>query len=279
MMSLVRPVIVRKPSSSKRTDVAGVEPPVVVDGLPGLLGHLVVAGEHARPADEDLGAGVGGLVVGVAVAVAALGEPDLGVRGRRSLRAEAERVRAVDGAGRGGLGEAVALEHQDAAGVEELEQLRGDRGGADQREAHPAAEDLPDAVEEDTVGQFVADTRHDADAAAASFGPADLAAGPHGAVHQLPADGSGLLVGLVVDLLEDARDGGEVGRCQVGQVVEHRLHVPAPEPERGAGVDGEELDEPREHVGEREERVEERVVAEVDDLLEVVQRPPPRSDG
>ena len=85
-------------------DVAGLEPAVVGEGL--LRGRLVlvVAGEDVRAAREDL---------------AVLGELELDRRQRLADRVEAERVGPVERQRRRRLGQAVALDDEDAARVEE----------------------------------------------------------------------------------------------------------------------------------------------------------------
>ena len=62
-------------------------------------------------------------------------------------------------------------------------------------------------------------------------------------------------VGGGVDLLEDARHRGEVGRLQFGQVGQDLQRVALPVGERGAEVEAAELDQQGEGVGERQVEV------------------------
>ena len=76
-------------------DVAGLEPAVLGERRGGGGRVLVVAGEHAGAARQDL---------------AVVGQLQLDRRQRLAHRVEAERAGAVEGQGRRGLGQAVALD-------------------------------------------------------------------------------------------------------------------------------------------------------------------------
>ena len=66
--------------------------------------------------------------------------------------AELEVIERPDGADAGRLGHAPALEHRNAGGVEELEDLGRDRRGAADRLADLSAEQVADALEDLLVG-------------------------------------------------------------------------------------------------------------------------------
>ena len=103
----------------------------------GRVADAVVALEDVRAADEDL---------------AVVGDLDLGARERAADGAELVVGDRGGGGDRGGLGHPVALEHGRAAGVEELEDLAADRGGAGRRLLQVAAEDVADVDEQLGVG-------------------------------------------------------------------------------------------------------------------------------
>ena len=125
MSSFLRPVIRRKPSSSSVADVAGQEPSVVVERLCG--GGLVVpvALEHLRALGQDF---------------TVICDADRRRRERRADRARLPSVRAVDGEGRAGLGEAVALEDLHSDAVEEMSEPLTEGAAAADGEAHAPAE-------------------------------------------------------------------------------------------------------------------------------------------
>ncbi len=136
MMSFLRPGDRQVAVLVERAEVAGVQP-AVLDRAEARGGAVVVAVEDVRALDQDL---------------AVLGDPQLDARERPPDRAEAVVLERRDRRGGGGLGHAVALEHGHAAGVEELEDLVGDRCGAARRLAHVAAEDRAHVLEELLVG-------------------------------------------------------------------------------------------------------------------------------
>src|SRR5262249_27272496 len=96
-------------------DVAGVEPAVLVDRLPGGRLVLVVALEDVGPADQDF---------------TVVGDPDLASLEGAADLAELEGVGPGDGGGRRGLGHAPPLEDEHAGRVEEAQDLGVDRRGA-----------------------------------------------------------------------------------------------------------------------------------------------------
>ncbi|MEJ7717287.1 MAG: hypothetical protein WKF31_04715, partial [Thermoleophilaceae bacterium] len=124
-----------EPVVVQRADVAGREPAVLVQVLVGRLLHLEVALEHVGAAHEDLAARVRrALVVASVLVLRAVPHPDLASLHRLALGAELEVVGAVEGRKRRGLAQAPALEHEHAAGVEELEHLLGHRSGSGHRQ-------------------------------------------------------------------------------------------------------------------------------------------------
>ena len=110
----------------ERADVAGQEPSVVVERRGG--GGLVVPVpvEHLRALGEDL---------------AVVRDADRGRREGCADRARLPGVGAVDGEGRAGLGQAVALEDLDPDAVEEVGEPFAERAAAAEGEAHASAED------------------------------------------------------------------------------------------------------------------------------------------
>src|SRR5207245_1067518 len=95
-------------------DVTRPQPAVVAERLARRLLVAPVAGEDVVAVEQDL---------------AVLGDADVAARQRDADRPEAEAAEAVD-RGRGALRQAVALEDDDAEGVEELEDLACERGAA-----------------------------------------------------------------------------------------------------------------------------------------------------
>ncbi len=126
-------------------DVAGVQPPVGVDGLGGLVRLVPVAGEDAGVAGEDLA----GLLV----------DPEVDAGLRFADGAELDPPGSVDGGDRGVLGHPVDLVDDHADAEEELQHL-----GRDRRGARPGGADLaqPDAVAQGPEDQRVAEGVQDA---------------------------------------------------------------------------------------------------------------------
>src|SRR5262249_58081741 len=137
-----------------------------------LRGLPVIAPRDVRGAGEDL---------------AVLGDPDLDARVRQAHRAKPEAIRAITSEDRAGLGQTVALQDADPEGIEELRDLRGERGPAREADAQAPAErglDLPvhQALRE---GVLQADAR--ADRAARLGGAADPATDRNRPVEEPPA--------------------------------------------------------------------------------------------
>ncbi len=183
-------------------DVAGVEPAVLVDGLGGGLGLVVVALHDVGAAGEDL---------------AVLGDLDLDALERPAHAARPEGLGAVDGDDGAGLGEAVALEDQQAHGPEELGDLAGEGRPPGDEQAQPAARALADLREDELVGQRVLGLQQGARLRLVDGVLEGLPPHPHRPVEDL------LLGGAVGgDLLLDARDtssrrGGAPRHMMVGR--------------------------------------------------------------
>ena len=137
MMSFLRPVIDEVALVVERADVAGVQP-AVDQRLGGRLGVAPVLPEDVGAAHQDLSV--------------LLGDADLDARHRPPHGAELEVLERADRADGRGLGHAPSLQHGNAAGVEELEDLGGDRRGARHRLVDVAAEQPADAGEQALVG-------------------------------------------------------------------------------------------------------------------------------
>ena len=139
--SFLRPVMATKPSSSTEPRSPECSQPSSRERLLGGRRVVEVALEHMWPADQDL---------------AVRGDRHLGARQRPPDGAEAQRVGGVE-RGRGArLGQAVALEHQHAAGVEELAAARGATGAAPTIASSQAGpERLADLGEHQAVGEPV----------------------------------------------------------------------------------------------------------------------------
>ena len=224
-------------------DVAGVQP-AVDQRVGGRLGVLPVLPEDIGPPHQDL--------------VVVLGDPDLDARQRLADRAELEVVERADGADAGGLGHAPALHHRHPGRVEELEDLRRDRRGAADRLAHVAAEQLADLGEDLLVGLVELRLHLLGDRLAALLAPADLDAELDRLPEALLVLVGGVLLHLRrgrVQLLEDPRDRGQVGRLGLDHLGEDLLRVAAEVDDRRALVIGGELREQREDVRERQVQV------------------------
>ena len=159
----------------------------------------------------------------------------------------------VAGGRRGGLRHAVALHDRNAAGVEELEDLLGDRSRAGDALPYAAAEDVAD-VHVQLLVRLIEGLRELGGhlLAALSHRP-DLDAELNRLVQQL--DVVRARAGQRVDLLEDPRDGGEVGRLHLHEVGDDLLGVLLPVRDDRAEVERHELDQQGERVRKREEEV------------------------
>ena len=121
------------------SEIAAAQP-VAIHRLDSGLWISVVAAKYVRSSYEDL---------------AVVGDPNLAAGHHASDRAEMRSVVRVERAHRAGLGHAPALEDQDAAGVEELEQLAAHRCGADDAHDQPGSEHAADLREHHPVGEAV----------------------------------------------------------------------------------------------------------------------------
>ncbi len=196
-----------------------------------------VAGEQVDAAQADLA------VVGDAHVDAGQGRTD---------RADPHLAGAVDGGRGGGLGEAVALEDGDPDAAVEVAEAGAERSAAGDGVLHLAAHRLTQLAVDQLVEDGVAQPQAQRHAAGIlRLRPGD--GGRGGPVEDLAlAAGLGLGLGGVVDLLEDPRHRQDEGRLERREVVEQRLdvgRVPHPHP----GRHRQHLDEPGEHVRERQE--------------------------
>src|SRR6185436_5151098 len=118
--------------------VAGVEPALGIDGLRRVLRLVEVALHDVRAAGQDL---------------PVRGDPHLDAVERLAHRARLQVVGAVAGDHRAGLGEAVALEDDQAGGPEELRDLPGQGGAAGDEQPEPPAGARLDLGEHELLGQ------------------------------------------------------------------------------------------------------------------------------
>mmetsp|Transcript_3120 Transcript_3120/g.11312 ORF Transcript_3120/g.11312 Transcript_3120/m.11312 type:complete len:346 (-) Transcript_3120:627-1664(-) len=140
------------PSRDPAPDVPGVEPPVLVQDLPGLRLVVVVALEHGGPPDADLPARV--RLVRVEVRhVGDVVELDLHAGQGRADVADAGVVEPGHGDD-ADLGQAVALHHIREADPEEAHDVRGDGRGPADHELHLAPELGPELAEHDPVPEL-----------------------------------------------------------------------------------------------------------------------------
>ena len=232
----MRPVIVRKPSSSREPMSPEWEPAVDDRGL-GRVGVLEVLVQDLDALDEDL---------------AVVGDPDPGSRQGLADRADLDAVRRVDGRGRRRLGQAVALEHDQPDPAEEVAQAGAQWSAAADGVRHPPAHafaDLPvDEPIEDRMLQPQAETR------AAGVPGRAVVDGDLGraAEDSATAVALGALLGGVVDLLEDPRDAQDERGTELAQRV-RQLGGVRQVPHRHGVDHAEGFDEPCEHVGQGEE--------------------------
>ena len=168
-------------------------------------------------------------------------------------RAEAERLRRVDHRRRGGLGHPVALHHRHAAGVEELEDLLGDRRRAGHALADAPAEEAAHVLVELLLGLLERPAELLRHLLAARLELAHLHAEVHGLLELLAVGRGGGRER--VDLLEHPRHRREVGRLDLGEVGDDLLRVLLPVGDRAAEVERHELDQDREGVRQRQEQV------------------------
>ena len=226
-------------------DVAGAEPAVGGEGLGGGRGVVVVGGEDSDTADLDL------LVLTDADLVAADGRAD---------GADLVEPVGVDADRADGLGQAVALQDGQAQATVEVPQALPQRPSAGDDETGIGSHESPDLAEDETVGHGVRPTQAARGALwgvqSAGVGDGDLG----GPTEQLELGAAaGLGVGGVVDLLQDAWDGQDVGGSEglqvgqeglgVGGVAQHALAGQGQQLE-AAGVDvGQRQEQQQAHVG------------------------------
>ena len=183
----------------ERAEVAGVQP-AVDDRAEARVVVLVVAAEDVRALDQDL---------------AVVGDLDLAARQRLADRAEPVVARRSGRGHRGGLGHPVALHHRHAAGVEELEDLLGDRRGAGVGLLELAAEHAADVLEQRLVGRVVVGLQLGGDLLAGGLQRAHLEPDADRALDLLRVAVGG---DERVDLLEDPRHRRQVGRVDLHQL-------------------------------------------------------------
>ena len=223
----------------EEAQVAGVQP-IVLQRLAGGGLVLVVAAEDVGALDQHL---------------AVVADLDLHPHHGLAHRAEPELVagRTVHGGAGGGLGHPVALHHRHAAGVEELEDLGRDRGGAGHRLADVRPEQPAHVLVQRLFGLVEPRLQLGRHLPAGLPQLAHL----HSHLHRLAQL---LLVGSVrggerVDLLEHPRHGREVARAHLHQVGNDLLRVARPVGDRRAELEGRELDQDRECVGQGQEEI------------------------
>ena len=151
-------------------EVAGVQPPVD-DGAEARVVVAVVALEDVVALEEQL---------------AVVGDPRLDAGQHAPDRAEAVVLDRRVGGHRGRLRHPVALEDGDAAAVEELEDLLGDRRRAADGLAHAPAEDRAHVLEQLLLGGFEGCEQLGRDLLAADLQVADPHAELRGRLHLLP---------------------------------------------------------------------------------------------
>ena len=173
-------------------------------------------------------------------------------------RPEAEVLQHVGGGDGGGLRHPVALHDGDAAGVEELEDLRRDRRGSGHALTDAAAEERPHFGVELLLRAVESGLQLCRDVASGRPEAAHLHAHLDGAIELVQVLRHG--GGEGVDLLEDPRHGGEVGGLDLHEVWHDLLGILLPVGDGPAGVERHELHELGERVRKREEEVDGLVV-------------------
>src|SRR3954451_9411859 len=211
-------------------DIAGAEPAVVGERLArGLLVAPVLL-EDVRALHQQL---------------ALVADLDLDPGDGLPDGAEVELVRRVNAADADGLGQAPALQHRNATGVEEREDVGRDRRGAGDRLLDLAAEGRADVLVELLLELLEG-------LAGLGTSLADL----HPALDGL---GKRVLVAVRGDervyLLEDPRDAREVRRLGLRQLRDDLLRVAAEVDDGRADVDGAEHADEREDVRHRQVEV------------------------
>ena len=203
-------------------------------------GRLVVpvAGEHLTALEQQL---------------AVVGDPHGRARKRPANGADLESLGGVDGERRRGLGEPVALEHGQADATVEVAEPLAQRGATGDRIAAPAAEGRPEpAVDEPLEDRVLGADRERAPARGQSSPRDQAIAARRPGRRSAPALGGGVLAGGVEHLLEDAGHREHEGRLELTEVASQVGDV-AGVAEAHPGLDRADLDDPGEHVGERQE--------------------------
>ena len=225
--------------------VARAEPAVFGEAGGRGLGVVVVALEDARALEEDFA-----LVA------------DLEGHGRqgRAHGADLGQAGRVDGDRADRLGQAIALQDGDTDAAIEVREP-GCQGSAARHDVvRVAAHQADDLLVDELVGQRVLGLQGRARAflrvEGLRVGDRDLGR----PAEDLALRAGRLRVRRVVDLLQDARDDQEVARLERCQVVEQVLDVRGVA-EDSVAADLEDLQEAREHVGERQEEEQARVLA------------------
>ncbi|CAB4732085.1 unannotated protein [freshwater metagenome] len=178
-----------------------------------------------------------------------LADLDLGARQRRSDGADLVVVGVVDRRTGGVLGHAVALEDQDARGVEPLGDLAVERGGARDEEPHATAEALTDLAEDELVEDAVLHLEGERHRLAVALERVDRETHLEGLVEDLLLRTA---LGLLhrddapVGLLEDARRGAHEGRLDDPEVLDDPVHAAVDRGGEAAGQLGRE-----QHLAER----------------------------
>ena len=228
----------------QRAQVARAEPAVFGEAGGRGLGVVVVALEDARALEEDLA-----LVA------------DLEGHGRqgRAHGADLGQAGRVDGDRADRLGQAVALQDGDADAAIEVGEPRGQGSAARHDVVRVAAHQADDLLVDELVGQGVLGLQGRAGAflRVKGLGVSDRDLGRP--AEDLALGAGRLRVRRVVDLLQDPRDDQEVARAEGRQVVEQVLDVRGVA-EHAVAADLEDLQEAREHVGERQEEKQARVL-------------------
>jgi hypothetical protein len=191
------------------------------------------------------------------VQLAVRGEAGLHAGQHAAHGAEAVVGRGVQADRGGGLREAVGLHHLHPAGVEELEDLHVDGGGAGDRLAQATSEQVAHAPQDQAIGQGVLGPQQGPRGSPRALAAAHLAPHPDRPREGAGLQATGLLgpgVGEGVHLLEHAWDRGEVGRAHLADVGDDGLAVALPVGDGRADVERDELDRQREAVGERQEQ-------------------------
>ncbi len=239
-------------AAGERQIALGVEPAEVAGGEPALLEHLLGAGlvvdvplEQGRAADQDL---------------AVLGDVDVDAGQRSAHRAELLPAQRLHGDPAAGLGQPVAVVHEDADAGEEEGEFTVERGAAGDGAAQPTAERLTEFAVDALLVQGVLEPQ--------------IESGPGAGAQPLPFHGLGVVPGCPRRAFEQRAPAGPLGRGQEALVdpLEDRGHpvqISGAEGEQSGGqglrvqigfvrhqeaaAQAQRLDHQPVHVGERQE--------------------------